>query len=379
MKRYLEDQIRRDLQRKMVFLGGPRQAGKTTLALNLFGREGYLNWDIDEDREQILKREFPVSSVWIFDEIHKYRSWRNLLKGLYDKNKGTKRILVTGSARLDLYRYSGDSLQGRYHYLRLHPLTVDELETSSQEDLETLFRLGGFPEPFLSGEAFESNRWSREYRQRFLKDDISSIETIEDMGNAELLLLRLPDLVGSPLSINALREDLQVSFKAVSRWLDIFERFYGIFRITPFGAPKIRAVKKERKHYHFDWNLIKDEGGRFENLVASHLLKWCHFYEDTQGRDLSLHFFRDQEQREVDFVVCEDRAPVVMVEAKLSATAVSRDLVYLKRKFPKTPAFQVHYTGNKHYESADGIEVGAAARVLPKVKGILEGVASLPI
>ena len=356
----------------MVFLGGPRQAGKTTLAMNLFGSEGYLNWDIDEDREQILKREFPASSVWIFDEIHKYKSWRNLLKGLYDKNKGAKRILVTGSARLDLYRYSGDSLQGRYHYLRLHPLTVDELETSSQADLETLFRLGGFPEPFLSGEAFESNRWSREYRQRFLKDDISAIETIEDMGNAELLLLRLPDLVGSPLSINALREDLQVSFKAVSRWLDIFERFYGIFRITPFGAPRIRAVKKERKHYHFDWNLIKDEGGRFENLVASHLLKWCHFYEDTQGRDLSLHFFRDQEQREVDFVVCEDRAPVVMVEAKLSETPVSKDLVYLKRKFPKTSAFQAHYTGHKHYESGDGIEVGIAARVLPKIKGILE-------
>lgn len=373
MKRYLEEQVRKDLQKKMVFIGGPRQAGKTTLAKIIAGDEGYLNWDDTEDRERILRRELPDAPTLIFDEIHKYRQWRNYLKGLYDKRKGSRQFLVTGSARLDLYRYSGDSLQGRYHFLRLHPLTSDELGApiGSKSGINELFRLGGFPEPFLGGEKFESDRWSREYRQRLLKDDITSVETIEDLGSAESLLLRLPDLVGSPLSINSLREDLQKSFKAVSRYLDLFERFYAIYRITPFGPPHIKAVKKERKHYHFDWNLIKDEGPRFENLLASHLLKWCHYFEDTQGRELSLHFFRDLEQREVDFVVCEDRKAILLVEAKLSDAPVSKDLTYLARKNPSAPAFQVHLRGKKHFETEDGIVVGPASKLLERMKEIV--------
>lgn len=370
MERYLESQIKKDLQKKMVFIGGPRQAGKTTLAKMIAGTAGYLNWDDAKDRESILRRELPSAPVLIFDEIHKYRQWRNYLKGLYDKTKEKRKFIVTGSARLDLYRYTGDSLQGRYHFLRLHPLTLDELRGSGggDDELKALFSLGGFPEPLLGGDKFESDRWSREYRQRLLRDDITSIETIEDLGSAELLLLRLPELVGSPLSVNALREDLQKSFKAVSRWLDLFERFYAIYRITPFGSPKIKAVKKERKHYHFDWNLVKDPGPRFENMIASHLMKWCHFFEDTQGRELSLHFFRDLEQREVDFVVCEDRKPILLVEAKHGEDPISKDLVYLKRKFPNASAFQVHLVGKKHFETDEQIVVGPASKLLDEIK-----------
>ncbi len=98
----------------MVFVAGPRQVGKTTLAKRLLGRKpGYLNWDIPEHREAILRGELPVSSFWVFDELHKYRLWRTFLKGLYDSRRSSQRILVTGSARLDFYRHGGDSLQGR--------------------------------------------------------------------------------------------------------------------------------------------------------------------------------------------------------------------------------------------------------------------------
>ena len=233
--------------------------------------------------------------------------------------------------------------------------------------LQALFDLGGFPEPFLGGERFEANRWSREYRNRLIREDITSVELIQDIGNLELLLLRLPELTGSPLSINALREDLQLSFKTVSRWLDVLERFYAIFRIAPFGAPRLKAVKKDRKHYHFDWNLVKDPGTRFENVIASHLLKWCHFFEDTQGRDLELRFYRDLEQREVDFVLTEDRKPLCFVEAKLSDTAISPDLRYLKHKFPRVPAFQVVFQCTKDFESPEGIRVGPAHKLLPQI------------
>lgn len=139
-----------------------------------------------------------------------------------------------------------------------------------------LLIMSGFPEPFLEGSETEARRWSREYRNRLIHEDVSSLESVSDLGNLEMLVMLLPQLVGSPLSINALREDLQVSHKTVSRWIDILERLYAIIRIAPFGAPRIRAVKKEQKHYHYDWSLVPDMPQRFENLVAIHLLKWVH-------------------------------------------------------------------------------------------------------
>jgi predicted AAA+ superfamily ATPase len=363
VERYLAPQVERDLRRKMVFVGGARQVGKTTLALSLLeSDEGYLSWDVPEHRERILKRELPDAATWAFDELHKYRLWRGFLKGLYDRPGRKARILVTGSARLDLYRHGGDSLQGRYHYLRLHPFSAAELDLRTSSDLIDLLELGGFPEPFLSGSRTDAKRWSREYRTRLIREDVVSLERVSDLDRLELLMLRLPDLVGSPLSLNGLREDLQVSHKTVSRWLDIYERLYAIFRLSPFGAPKLRAVKKERKHYHADWTVVPDAAARFENLVAGHLLKWVHFEQDTAGRDLDLLYFRDVDGREVDFVVTERRRPVRLIECKWGDADIGRGLVYLNERFPGAEAVQIHATGKKDYETERGI------RVLPALK-----------
>ncbi len=356
--RYLFEQINADLKKKMVFLGGPRQVGKTTLAKKLLGKQkGYLNWDIPDDRERILKRELYNSDFWVFDELHKYKKWRNYLKGLYDAKDKDQKILVTGSARMDFYKFGGDSLQGRYHYLRLFPLSVAELEIQNQKDLLELLTLGGFPEPFFSSSVTQAKRWSKEYRQRIIDEDLTSLERITDLGNMHLLLLRLPDLTGAPLSINALREDIQVSHKTVSNWLNILERLYAIFRLAPFGSPKIRAVKKEQKHYHFDWTVINNESIRFENMVALHLLKWVSYLEDTQGTDIELRYFRDIDGREVDFILVENKEPVMIVECKWSDTEISKGLKYFKTRFPNTQAWQVSAVGKKDYISPDKIRV----------------------
>lgn len=360
IERYLKNQVDRDLLRKMVFVGGPRQVGKTTMAKAcLAGRPGYLNWDVPEDRERILAlaRQLPNTNLWVFDEIHKYRMWRNWLKGLFDTKALGQEILVIGSARLDYYRYSGDSLQGRYHYLRMHPLSLAELKTNSQEDLMQLLELGGFPEPFFGKSPVEAKRWSREYRTRLIREDLVNLERVMDMGQLELMAIRLPELVGSPLSINALREDLQVSHKTLSNWLNILERLYAIFRLSPIGSPQIRAVKKEQKHYHFDWTLVTDMGLRFENLVACALLKWVQFNEDTAGEDMELRYFRDVDKREVDFVVLKDRKPVQLIECKWSDSSVSPSLIYLKKKFPEAEAWQISATGNKDFVDAHAIRV----------------------
>lgn len=348
----------------MVFIGGPRQVGKTTLALSLLKDKGrYFNWDIPGHREKILKRELPAQpGLIIFDEIHKYRFWRNYLKGIYDEAKDRYQILVTGSARLDYYRYGGDSLQGRYHYLRLHPFTVAEI--GQAKALEDLLEYGGFPEPFLLRDKNEAKRWSLEYRQRFIREEITSLERVQDLGNLELLMLRLPELVGSPLSINALREDLQLNHKTVANWLDILERLYAIFRLSPFGAAKIKAVKKEQKHYHHDWTLVTDIGNRFENLMAAHLLKWTHYVYDTQGRDVELRYFRDVTKREVDFVVLENRKPTHFIEAKVSDAPINPALIYLKERFPQSQAMQLSLNGTKDYLSKEDIRVCPAVNFL---------------
>jgi hypothetical protein len=365
LTRYLVPQVRRDLARKMVFVAGPRQVGKTTLARSLPGaKRGYLSWDLPGDRERILRGELPPGTLWAFDEIHKYRAWRRFLKGVYDGRPRGQRILVTGSARLDFYRFGGDSLQGRYHLLRLHPLSVAELGIASPAGLRELLTLGGFPEPFFGRSETEARRWSREYRHRLVSEEVASLERVQDLGSLEALMLRLPELVGSPLSLNALREDLQVSHRAVTGWMAILERLYATFRLAPLGAPRIRAVKKEQKHYHFDWTLVPGDAQRFENLVASHLLKWVHYRQDTEGLDLELRYFRDRDGREVDFVVVDGRRPLLLVECKWSDAEVDRGLRYLKQRFPEADAWQLSASGGKDYRTPDGIRVAPALELL---------------
>ena len=366
--RYLSTQVERDLTRKMVFVAGPRQVGKTTLARMLPGADrGYLNWDVAEHRERILRRELPSSRLWVFDEIHKYRNWRNYLKGVYDRHGAPPRgprILVTGSARLEVYRFGGDSLQGRYHLLRLHPLSAAELDLKTPGQLRDLLTLGGFPEPYFGGSLVESRRWSRDHRTLLIRDEVASLERIQDLGTLELLILRLPELVASPLSINAVREDLQISHKTAAAWLQVFERLYAIFRLPPFGAPAVRAVKKEQKHYHVDWSVVPAEAARFENLVACHLLKWVHHEQDTQGRDVELRYFRDTDGREVDFVIIDRQRPVLCVECKWADTPVDKSLRYFKVRFPDCDAWQLSATGTKDYVNPDGIRVAPALTLL---------------
>ncbi|MCP4292557.1 MAG: ATP-binding protein [bacterium] len=332
----------------MVLLAGPRQCGKTTLAKKLLGAEKpngptrYFNWDSLRDRDLILEERFPTGpGLLVLDEIHKYSRWRQVVKGLFDKRGDEISILVTGSAKLDHYRHGGDSLQGRYHFHRLHPLTYAELGASSPSDLKDLLTLGGFPEPFLSGSEKQARRWSRDYRSRLVIEDLQDLEQVKDIALVQQLVLRLPQLVSAPLSINSLREDLQVAHQTVARWLNILENLYMIFRIYPFGAPSIKAVKKEAKHYHLDWTVVKNLGARLENLVACHILKWCHFLEDTEGRDVELRYYRDTTGREVDFVVLEENNPIMFIECKSSPGKRHRGLSYLKEKYPDVQAVQI--------------------------------------
>lgn len=365
-RRSIEPFVREDLVSKMVFLGGPRQVGKTTFALG-FLKDGspqhpaYLSWDIASHRKAILRSEIPPGQPrLIFDEVHKYARWRNLLKGWFDQYRGEVEFLVTGSARLDHYRKGGDSLQGRYHYYRMHPFSLRELGREHEaESLASLLRFGGFPEPFFRQSETFWRRWQSERLRRVLYEDLRDLERVREVSLIELLLDALPERVGSPLSIKSLREDLGVSHESVERWVNILENLYVCFRIPPYGAPRIRAVKKERKLYFWDWSQSPEGGPRFENLVASQLLKYCHFVEDTQGYRMELRFLRDLDLREIDFVVLRDRKPMFAVECKSGEKSASPAIEYFRQRTPIPKFYQVHL-GAKDFGSAE-----KDARVLP--------------
>ncbi|MCY4513024.1 MAG: ATP-binding protein [Bdellovibrionales bacterium] len=346
--RYLSNDIKEDLSRKMIFLYGPRQVGKTTLALSFLKKgiethPAYFNWDYRADRKRILAEEFPPhEKILIFDEIHKYSRWRNFIKGLYDKQKSKRRFLITGSGNLKHYKRGGDSLQGRYYSYRLHPFSLRELNSRpTKGDLDTLLKLNGFPEPLLSGSQKILNKWRNERLSQLIKEDIRDLERIRELDIMEILMDSLPQRVGSPLSIKSLKEDLEISHETVERWICILESLFVCFRILPFGSEKIRAVKKEKKLYLYDWSSIDSSGIRFENLVACQLLKYCHFIEDTEGERMELRFLRDTDKREVDFVVLKNKLPVFAVECK-SGTSISPHIAYFQKRTKIPQFYQVH-------------------------------------
>lgn len=365
IKRYIERYILEDLKDKMVFVSGPRQVGKTTLAKDIGERffnekYEYLNWDNRGDKKTILSGAFPADKkLFIFDEIHKYKSWKNYLKGEHDKYKDKFHILVTGSARLDIYRKGGDSLLGRYRPYRLHPLSLGELaggggkhapfteldfhkfDDIREKIFERLLKFGGFPEVFIKRDEKELRRWHNERIDRLIKEDIRDVENIRDISAMDVLTEILPEKVGSLFSLNSLREDLNVTHKTIASWVDILEKFYYHFRIYPFQSTLIKSLRKEPKLYLWDWSEIRDESARFENLAASHLLKFCHFLFDVEGHKAQLCFLRDKEQRETDFLVAVGGKPWFSVEIKNSSEDVSSSLAYFSKKLKIPFSYQV--------------------------------------
>ncbi len=349
--RMYQKAIKQDLKNKMVFIGGPRQVGKTHLALTFIKNDQqYLSWDDLSDRQIIKKHQInPDLKTVVLDEIHKYYRWRTLVKGLYDKYKNFLSIIVTGSAKLDHFRKGGDSLVGRYHYYRLHPFSLAEVDAKFQASTVTrLLQFSGFPEPYINQNEQTWRRWQRERVSRVVYQDVSDLGTVKELSQIELLVDMLPSRVGSTLSIKSLREDLEVSPNSVSRWIEILESVYYCYRILPYGTSKIRAIKKANKLYLWDWSEIENSGIRFENLVASQLLKYCHYLEDTQGHKMELRFIRDVDLREIDFVVLKNKKPLFAVECKTGEKDISKNLYYFRDRTNIPQFYQVHLGKNDY-------------------------------
>ena len=347
--RYITSHILDDLRKKMVFVGGPRQVGKTTLAKAILSKNFpagiYLNWDYDEDRQDILqKRWSDENDLLIFDELHKFPRWKSWIKGLYDVSNEIHSFLITGSARLDVYRRGGDSLMGRYHYWRLHPFTLDEIPNgfSSKDAFNRLMTVGGFPEPFLDGDEREARRWRRERFDRVIREDVRDLESVRNIQLLSMFLDLLRHRVGGLVRLSNIASDIQISPKTAKSWLEVLERMYLVFSVRPYTKSLPRAVLKPPKVYFFDnGDVLGDEGVRFENLVATSLLKRLHFLEDRDGYCYELRYIRDKEGREVDFAVLKDGHLEELIEAKYSDDSISRHLQYYAERLKPEKATQI--------------------------------------
>ncbi|MBM4322553.1 MAG: ATP-binding protein [Deltaproteobacteria bacterium] len=347
--RYITPYILDDLRTKMVFISGPRQVGKTTLAKGIlqdhFPSGRYLDWDLDEDRQDILRKRWDRdNNLLIFDELHKFPKWKTWIKGVFDVFHESHAFLVTGSARLDIYRRGGDSLMGRYHPWRLHPFTLDELPEgiSPEEGFQRLMTLGGFPEPFVSGDERLARRWRRERFDRVLREDIRDLESIRNIQLLGLFVDLLRQRVGGLITLSNIAMDLQISPKTAKAWLDILERMYLLFAVRPYTKSLPRAVLKPPKVYFFDnGDVLAGEGERFENLVATSLLKQLHFLEDRDGYRYELRYLRDKEGREIDFVIIKENHLEELVEVKWADEEISKSLLYYAERLKPERATQI--------------------------------------
>lgn len=338
MKRIQQDYITRDLDKKMVFITGPRQVGKTFLAQEIskgYRKTVYLNYDFFGDRDIIKKAGWlPDTELLIFDELHKMEGWKNYLKGVYDTRPVHLKIIVTGSARLDAFRNTGDSMAGRFFSHRLNPFSLVEISEDNENVLERLLSRGGFPEPYLAETDDEANRWRMQYVDGLIRSDILDFEKVHDFKSIQLTLEMLRHRVGSPLSFSSLARDINCSPNTIKRYIEILEALFIIFRVTPYHRNIARSLLKEPKIYFYDTGMvIGDEGVRFENLVAYSLLKHLNAIEDYEGKRAQLHYLRTKEKKEVDFALVVENSPVTLVETKLSDAAISPTLRYFQKKY----------------------------------------------
>ncbi len=381
MARYLFDpEMTAD---KMIFLTGPRQVGKTTFARNWLDSAGcsdtYFNWDDPAILLEYRRNPFFFKNIVeerykgepvpvVFDEIHKRKNWRDILKGFYDSNREKIRLLVTGSSRLEMYRKSGDSLIGRYFSYRMFPLGLSEVAEDfsfvldddlpiengdillrevrkvdtgkTREALDRLICFGGFPEPFLKASPKFHRRWQADYKTLLTKEDVRDLSRIADIRGLEHLVELLPSKVGSPLSVNSLREDLSVHHSTIVKWIDVLKEVYLVFTIRPWHKQIRRSLKKEPKLYFFDWSLLPDSGPRFENLLAVSLVKMAARFTETGLGTFEVMYIRDTVKREVDFILVKDGKPVALFEAKEGGREIAPDILYFGRML-NLPCYQI--------------------------------------
>ncbi|MBM4042868.1 MAG: ATP-binding protein [Planctomycetes bacterium] len=384
---------------KIAFVSGPRQCGKTTLAKMLLRSRKvglYRNWDEIGFRRAwarnpsalIPRAEEDDVPLVVLDEIHKDRRWKRNLKGVFDTLEAPCDILVTGSARLRVYMRGSDSLLGRHLSFRLHPFSVREVgrpdvlgpdealnalfaraRTSgkaTEDSLAALMTYGPFPEPLLAQDTRKARLWRRNREQLVVREDLRDLSRLPDLGRIEMMTALMPERVGSLFSLSSLARDLEVSVPTIKRWMAYLDQLYYVFEIKPYTRRIARSLRREGKVYLWDYAAVRGEAQRFENLVAAHLLKACHYWTDTGEGDFALFYLRTKEKQEIDFLIVRDGKPWLPVEVKHAESAPAASWARFAPILPCTRGLQL--VRQPHWEThrfgAAQVLVAGAAEAL---------------
>jgi predicted AAA+ superfamily ATPase len=346
--RYLTESLRQDLKTKLVLLAGPRQCGKTTLAKSLLDNRGqYLNWDIAGDRKVIRAVAWPKdASLVVLDELHKAPKWKNLLKGLIDEYGNKPPLLVTGSARLDAFRRSGDALTGRHHFYRLHPVDIAESaqflpELTLDKRVQRLLASGGFPEALLNPR--QAARLLNDRLELATREDLRDLSRVSSWRGPTDLVELLRERVGKPVNYDNLAQSLGISPPTAKSWVELLEKLYVVFLMPPYSNQLSRSIRKDRRVFFYDCAAAYDEtgGAQLENLVGCCLLKFVQYRRDSVGENLDLYYLRDKESREVDFIVTQGRRVLWLIEVKTGDESPGNGLKYYADKLKPKLALQL--------------------------------------
>lgn len=362
MERSLLENIRHEVKNKIILLSGPRQSGKTTLVKSLFQEFDYFNFDLAEDRESLNKKHWDrTKEAVLFDELHKMPEWKRWLKGIYDTEGNTPRIVVTGSAKFDTFKKVGDSLAGRFFSYHLHPIDIKEGVKYWNQDptvvFDRLMQCSGFPEPFLEGSEIFYRKWQNSHLDVILRQDFLDLYSVRQIKMLELLVDFLKPRIGSPTSYASIARDLQVDQKTVKNWLEMLGNVYAIFKITPYHKNVARSLLKEPKFYFYDIVRSKIGGARLENLVACALLKESDYLQDHMGYKTELHYLRNKDGDEIDFCITIDNEPIIAIEVKSSDDQPSKSFKTFMPILKNIPKIQLVQELKREFTTPEGIEV----------------------
>lgn len=381
------------LSNRMLFIAGPRQVGKTTYAKNKINQLGgsYFNWDDKKVRNayalnpSFFDNEDKSRQLIIFDEIHKMRKWKNILKGAYDVYKSNYRFIITGSAKLDTFRKSGDSLVGRYFLTHMFPLSVGDLINNnfkeyidadsllkdahdvkpkfSKEEMDQLINLGGFPEPFFKNNYSFKRRWTSQHQELLIREDLRDLSNIRSLDAVEHLILLLEPKVSSLCVTDPLARTLEVDFKTIRQWLLQLEKIMLIFSIKPWDKRITRSLHKSSKVYFYDWASVSSPGAKLENFVASQLFKACTLWQDRYGYKYDLNYIRTYDGAEVDFLITCERKPWLLIEVKHGQPDVQSSLHRFKTEL-NIPALLLTNLPKINTKKKEGISIMSLERFL---------------
>ena len=376
--RYLEKYLRKDLKEKILILTGPRQSGKTMLSKNLYASSvdyDYFNYFDVKDRFTLEKKEWNRDCKYlVFDELHIKKHWKRWLKALYETTELNPGIIVTGSARLETYRRSGDSLAGCFFSFRLHPLDLKEIhqmnkKANPEHTLSRLLEVGGFPEPYFKGTKQFYNRWQKTHTEAILKEDMLELDKYRRISQMETLLELLKSCVGQTVQYERFSKILQCDGKTVKRMLDLLEGFYFIFKVSPYYKNISKSIRKQPKYYFYDIAQVQDKGARFENLIACALLKNNHFKEDCYGETRKLYYLRNKDKKEIDFLLTKNNTPFQMIEAKWKNDKLSPHFdLFARDMFVSVEKIQVVRELMREKTTSSGHQVRKASSWLRSIK-----------